>query len=187
MTTAITLRAMTPDDWPDVARIYAEGMATGQATFTTEVPDWTEWDVAHVPEPRLVALDGGRMIGWAALSPVSRRRVYGGVAEVSVYIGDGARGRGTGRALLSALVAQSEAAGFWMLQSSVFPENAPSLALQARFGFRVVGRRERIAQHHGVWRDTLLLERRSPVVGAASVVETVADASLTHPQSMHTG
>ncbi len=149
---------MTPADWPDVARIYAEGMATGQATFNTEVPTWDEWDASHVPAPRLVAVDGERVTGWAALSPISRRAVYAGVAEVSVYVADGARGRGTGRALLTSLIARAELAGFWTLQSSIFPENAASVALHTRLGFRVVGRRDRIAQRLGVWRDTVLLE-----------------------------
>lgn len=159
------LREMTPDDWPDVARIYAEGIATGQATFTTEVPSWGDWDAAHVDEPRLVATDGDRVIGWAALTPVSKRLHYRGVAEVSVYIGDGSRGRGVGYALLRELVARSETAGFWTLMSSIFPENEASLAIHLRCDFRQLGRRERVAQHAGVWRDTVLLERRSRVVG----------------------
>lgn len=156
---------MTPEDWTDVARIYAEGIATGQATFTTDVPDWGEWDAAHIDQPRLVATDAARVIGWAALTPVSRRFHYRGVAEVSVYIGDGSRGRGVGYALLSELVTRSEAAGFWTLMSSIFPENEASIAIHLRCGFRHLGRRERVAQHAGVWRDTVLLERRSRVIG----------------------
>lgn len=157
-----SLRDMTNDDWPEVARIYVQGIATGDATFTTEPPTWAEWDAAHLSGPRLVATDGARILGWSALSPVSRRAVYAGVAEVSVYVADDARGRGVGHALLSTLVARSEQAGLWMLQSSIFPENRASLALHARCGFRVVGTRERIAKLHDVWRSTTLLERRSP-------------------------
>jgi L-amino acid N-acyltransferase YncA len=146
---------MTPDDWPEVRRIYEEGIATGQATFETEAPDWATWDAAHHPAPRLVARDD-KIIGWAALSPVSRRAVYRGVAEVSVYVSE--RGRGVGDALLGALI--EAATDFWTLQASVFPENEASVKLHLKHGFRVVGRREKIAQHHGIWRDTLLLERR---------------------------
>ena len=159
------LRAMTPDDWSEVARIFAEGMATGQATFATEVPSLSEWDAAHLDRPRLVAADREQIVGWAALAPVSRRTHYRGVAEVSVYVGDGSRGHGIGHSLLNELVAGSEAAGLWTLMSSIFPENEASIAMHLRCGFRQVGRRERIAQHAGVWRDTLLLERRSRVVG----------------------
>ena len=156
---------MTPDDWTEVARIYAEGMATGQATFTTELPSWVEWDAAHAEMPRLVAVDDAQVIGWGALTPVSKRVHYRGVAEVSVYVGEGARGRGVGTTVLRELVARSEAAGFWTLMSSIFPENEASIAIHLRCGFRHLGRRERVAQHTGVWRDTVLLERRSLVVG----------------------
>ena len=159
------LRAMTPDDWSEVARIYAEGMATGQATFATEVPSWSEWDAAHLDRPRLVATDREQIVGWAALAPVSRRMHYRGVVEVSVYVGDGSRGHGLGYLLLTELVVHSEADGLWTLMSSIFPENEASIAMHLRCGFRQVGRRERIAEHAGVWRDTVLLERRSAVVG----------------------
>ncbi len=153
--------------WPEVRAIYEQGMATGHATFTTEAPAWDEWDRGHLPHSRLVALDeAGRVRGWAALSPVSGRCVYAGVAEVSVYVATDARGRGVGRLLLAALVAESEARGLWTLQAGIFPENAASLRLHEAHGFRLVGRRERIGQLRGQWRDTLLLERRSPVVGA---------------------
>ena len=146
--------------------IYEQGLATGQATFTTEAPDWADWDSSHLPHSRLVAVaDAGPVLGWAALSPVSSRSVYRGVAEVSVYVAAGARGQGVGRRLLAGLVAESEAQGIWTLQASIFPENLASVRLHEAAGFRLVGRRERISQLRGVWRDTLLLERRSPAVG----------------------
>jgi phosphinothricin acetyltransferase len=159
---------MTPADWPAVRAVYLEGLATGQASFQTEAPSWEEWDAGHLAACRLVARDAaaGDMLGWAALSPVSRRHCYRGVAEVSVYVAGAARGRGVGRRLLAALVEASEGERIWTLQSSIFPENAASLALHERCGFRVLGRRERVAQHHGVWRDTVLMERRSRIVGA---------------------
>ena len=152
---------MTPADWPAVREIFRAGMETGIASFEIEVPDWERWDAAHLAAPRLVARRDGAVAGWAALSPVSARWCYRGVAEVSVYVAEAARGAGVGRALLEELVSCSESAGVWTLQSIVFAENAASLALHARCGFRVVGRRERIAERDGVWRDTILLERRS--------------------------
>ncbi|MFO7696880.1 MAG: N-acetyltransferase family protein [Anaerolineae bacterium] len=153
---------LRPEDWPAVVRIYREGIATGQATFELEAPDWALWDRHHLPEPRLVARDeGGVIVGWAALSPVSARAVYRGVAEVSVYVATAERSQGIGRALLEALIAASERAGLWTLQAGIFPENVASLRLHAACGFRVVGRRERLGQLRGVWRDVLLLERRS--------------------------
>lgn len=152
---------MRERDWPAVRAIYQEGIATGQATFETAAPEWEVWDAGHRPDCRLVARQGEQVIGWAALSPVSRRAVYRGVAEVSIYVAETARGRGVGRALLAALIEASEAAGVWTLQASVFSENEASVALHLSWGFRVVGRRERIGLHHGVWRDTLMLERRS--------------------------
>lgn len=164
MKTKTRITPLTPDDWPAVRAIYAEGIATGQATFETAVPDWAAWDAARMACCRLVARRGAALVGWATLGPVSSRPVYGGVAEVSVYVAAAARGQGVGRALLAALVAASEADGIWTLQAGIFPENAASLALHVACGFRVVGRRERIAQHHGLWRDTLLLERRSGVL-----------------------
>ena len=161
------IEKMRPEHWPRVRAIYLEGVATGQATFETEAPAWELWDASHLPFARLVALaGGGRVAGWAALGPVSSRKVYEGVAEVSVYVGEGFRGRGLGRALLEALVRESEAEGVWTLLASVFPENAASVALHLVCGFREVGRRERVARLRGVWRDTILLERRSRVVGA---------------------
>ena len=149
--------------WEEVAAIYAEGIATGHATFETSVPSWDEWDRAHLREHRLVATDGA-VLGWAALAPVSDRCVYGGVVEDSVYVAAAARGRGMGRALLDALVASTEAAGIWTIQTGIFPENESSIRLHERAGFRIVGRRERLGRLDGEWRDVLLLERRSPVV-----------------------
>jgi L-amino acid N-acyltransferase YncA len=160
-----TIRILTPDDWPGVRVIFEEGIATGLATLETSAPGWDAWDAGHCPAPRLVSVHEGTLTGWAALSPVSRRAVYRGVAEVSVYVARAARGRGIGRELLQALIRESEAAGFWTLQASIIAENEPSLALHRAAGFRVVGRRERIGRLHGVWRDTILLERRSPRIG----------------------
>jgi L-amino acid N-acyltransferase YncA len=160
------IRPLVPSDWPEVARIYAEGIEGGHATFETEVPDWETWNSAHLERCRLVSETEGEVLGWAALSPVSRRQVYRGVAEVSVYVGSAARGRGVGSDLLAALIHCSETFGFWTLQTSIFPENQSSVALHARHGFRVVGTRELIGSHHGRWRDTVLMERRSPSVGS---------------------
>lgn len=160
------IEEMREGDWPQGRDIYAQGIATGQATFETEAPSWERWTAAHTPCARLVARSGETVEGWAALSPVSTRAAYAGVAEVSVYVGANYRGRGVGRALLEALVSASEAAGIWTLQASVFPENAATVALHRRCGFRVVGRRVRIGRLAGAWRDTLLLERRSEVAGA---------------------
>jgi L-amino acid N-acyltransferase YncA len=163
---ALSVERMLPAHWPEVRAIYLEGLATGDATFETEAPDWGRWDASHLRACRLVALDeGGRVAGWAALSPVSARKVYAGVAEVSVYVGAGFRGRGIGRALLEALVRGSESEGVWTLQASIFPENRASVALHRSCGFREVGRRERVGKLRGRWRDTILLERRSQTVG----------------------
>ncbi|HJV22792.1 MAG TPA: GNAT family N-acetyltransferase [Holophagaceae bacterium] len=158
----VILRELRPGDWAEVRRIYLEGLATKQATFQTEAPSWEAWDAGHRPTCRFVCEGEGGLLGWAALSPVSARPVYAGVAEVSVYVAAAARGRRVGSRLLGALVEASEAEGVWTLQASIFPENTPSLALHAHHGFREVGRRERIGRLDGVWRDTLLLERRSP-------------------------
>jgi phosphinothricin acetyltransferase len=140
-------------------------MITSQTTFETEVPDWDQWDRSRLPHCRLVARSGEQVVGWAALSPVSLRPVYAGVAEVSLYVAAAVWGRGIGRALLRALIEESERAGIWTLQGAIFPENAASLALVKRCGFRAVGRRERIGRRDGLWRDTILVERRSKVVG----------------------
>ena len=154
---------MRPEDWPVVRAIYLEGIATGQATFETEAPSWPQWDGAHLRFARLVARDGGEVLGWAALTPTSVRAAYAGVAEVSVYLGARHRGQGIGRSLLEALIRESEQNGIWTLQAVMFPENAASVALHRRCGFREVGRRERISKLNGVWRDTVLLERRSQI------------------------
>ena len=151
---------MTAGDWPAVETIYAEGIATRDATFETSTPTWEEFDAGRHPEHRFVAVDGDRGVGWAALSPTSSRACYAGVAEHSVYVTESARGRGVGLALMNALLESADAGGIWTIQTSVFPENEASLALHERVGFRTVGRRERIARLDGVWRDTILLERR---------------------------
>jgi L-amino acid N-acyltransferase YncA len=162
----ITIAALTPADWDEVRRIYAEGIATGNATLETETPSREKWDRGHRTDARFVAREGGRIVGWAALSPVSERCVYGGVAEVSVYVASDARGRGVGRRLLDELVRSSEDAGVWTLQAGIFPENAASIALHEKCGFRVVGVREKLGRLRGRWRDVVLLERRSARVGA---------------------
>ena len=156
---------LAPEHWAAVRDIYREGIAGGHATFEESCPDWAEWDATHVAACRFVALEGGRVVGWAALAPVSERCAYGGVAEVSVYVAAAARRTGVGSALLAALVAASEREGLWTLQAGIFPENEASLVLHRRHGFREVGTRERLGQLHGVWRDVVLLERRSPNVG----------------------
>ncbi|WP_217616114.1 GNAT family N-acetyltransferase [Cellulomonas sp. GbtcB1] len=172
---AVTLRPMTAEHAEGVLAVFAEGIATGHATFESAAPAWADFDASHLPEHRFVALDAtsdaspdapaGPVLGWVAASPVSRRAVYAGVVEASLYVGAAARGRGVGRALMDALLASAEAGGLWTVQSTVFPENAGSLALHAAAGFRVVGRRERIARMThgplaGEWRDVVLLERR---------------------------
>ncbi len=155
------VRDMHAADWPTVERIYAEGIATGMATFEIETPSWQEFDAGHLAQPRVVAIVDGALLGWGALSAVSRRTVYRGVAEVSVYVAAAARGRGLGGLLLESLIESSEAHGLWTLQATILAENEASLHAHQRCGFRVVGRRERIAQRLGVWRDTILMERRS--------------------------
>lgn len=164
MTGATVVRDLRPGDWPAVRAAYEDGIRSG-ATFETEAPSWEAWDAAH-PELRLVAERDGVVVGWAALSPYSPRRCYRGVGDVSVYIGETARGTGVGRLLLEALVKRSEQAGYWTLSAGVFPENEASLRLHEACGFRVIGTRERLAQLGGVWRDAVWLERRSTVVGA---------------------
>jgi phosphinothricin acetyltransferase len=162
--TLIETRDLRPLDWPDVARIYAEGIATGVASFETRAPAWERWDEAH-PDIRVVAELDGSVAGWCALSPTSDRDCYRGVAEESVYVASWAQGHGVGRALLEDVIARAEAAGIWTLQAGIFPENKPSLRLHLGCGFRLVGVRERLGEAAGVWRDVLLLERRSEVVG----------------------
>jgi len=156
---------MHPADWDRVRAIYEGGIASGQSTFEVEAPNWEKWDASHLAFGRLVARVDGRVVGWAALSPVSSRCCYAGVAEVSVYVDGECRGEGIGRQLLLAEIAESERRGIWTLQGGTFPENEASLRLQRACGFRVIGKRERVGQLHGVWRDTILTERRSPVVG----------------------
>jgi phosphinothricin acetyltransferase len=165
LTTRVDIRDLRPEHWPEVASIFQAGIDTGHATFETAPPSWEQWDRAHLPGLRLVATDDGRVLGWAALSRVSTRPCYAGVAEVSVYVVPEASRRGVGRALLEALIARSEDAGIWTVQAGIFPENTASLALHERCGFRIVGTRERIGELHGVWRDVVLMERRSGRVG----------------------
>jgi L-amino acid N-acyltransferase YncA len=160
----IEIEELRPEHWAAVAAIYAEGIRSGDATFETDVPEWERWDATHLRDHRLVASLDNEIVGWAALAPVSTRGVYEGVAEVSVYVSAAHHGRGIGRQLLETLVARSESGGIWTLQAGIFPENGASVALHEKCGFRVVGVRERLGKRHGVWRDVVLLERRSPTV-----------------------
>jgi L-amino acid N-acyltransferase YncA len=154
------IEPMAAADWPQVREIYAEGIASGHATFEIEAPSWEAWDQAHLSVCRVVARRDAALAGWAALTPFSKRPVYRGVAEASVYVAQGSRGAGLGSALLQATIERSEQAGIWTLLAKIFPENTRSLAMAAKFGFRRVGVLDRIGQHHGVWRDVVLLERR---------------------------
>ncbi|MER5354815.1 N-acetyltransferase family protein [Kitasatospora sp. NPDC002551] len=164
-TPAVTVAPMAAVHAEQVLGIYQAGIDGGNATFETRAPSWEHFDGARLTDHRFVALDGaGRVLGWVAVGAVSDRCAYAGVVEHSVYVHPDARGRGVARMLLEALIASTEAAGIWTIQSGVFPENAASLAVHARAGFRVIGTRERIARHHGTWRDTVLIERRSPAV-----------------------
>jgi L-amino acid N-acyltransferase YncA/DNA-binding transcriptional ArsR family regulator len=156
----VTVRALDPGDWPAVRRIYAEGVATGNATFETDVPDRRTLDHSWLPDHRWVAELDGQVVGWAAARAVSTRPVYAGVAETSVYVGDGYRGRGVGKVLIHRQVTAADTAGLWTLQTSIFPENRAGIALHQSAGFRTLGVRERIGRHHGIWRDTVFLERR---------------------------
>ncbi|MBK8902049.1 MAG: N-acetyltransferase [Anaerolineaceae bacterium] len=160
------IHAMSEADWTAVAQIYADGIATGEATFETEVPTWETWHAGRLPHSRFVARsEAGEVVGWAALSAVSSRCVYAGVAEVSVYVAPASWGQGIGKQLLQTLIDSSEAAGIWTLQAGIFPENVTSVTLHEKLGFRVVGRREKLGQQYGRWRDVLFLERRSQIVG----------------------
>ena len=154
------IRPLLSSDWPAVAAIFAEGIATGDATFETTVPTWEDWDARHLSDYRFVAEIDGEVAGWIAVVPYSSRAVYRGVGEESVYVADRARGLGVGRALLAALIASARDGGLWTLQAGVFPENEASLALHRAHGFREVGTRERIGELSGVWRDVVLLELR---------------------------
>jgi phosphinothricin acetyltransferase len=156
---------MREEDWESVRSIYREGIETGNATFETRVPDWEEWDNNHLQSCRLVARKEGQVVGWAALSPVSERCVYRGTAEVSVYMSPDFHGQGIGKALLQRLVEESEQHGLWTLQAGIFPENIVSIELHKACGFREVGRREKIGQMNGIWRDVVIFERRSRIVG----------------------
>ncbi len=165
MPSEINIRPMQASDWNTVAKIYQEGIATGVATFETTVPTYESWDVAHMNSCRLIASDKDQILGWAALSPVSSRCVYGGVAEVSVYVASVSRGKGVGKLLLQKLIEASEDEGLWTLQSGVFPENTGSIELHKKIGFRYIGKRERVGKLHGIWKDNLLFERRSEIIG----------------------
>ncbi len=155
------IRNLLPSDWDSVKSIYEKGIAAGNATFQTSAPSWEEWDSSHLGTCRIVAQEGGKVVGWAALTPVSSRCVYAGVAEVSVYVDPEQSGKGIGLALLVELVALSEEEGIWTLQAGIFPENIGSLRIHEKAGFRTLGIREKIGKQNGVWRDTALLERRS--------------------------
>ncbi|MGC4100507.1 N-acetyltransferase family protein [Ferruginibacter sp.] len=159
------IQTMLATHWPAVKKIYEEGIATGNATFQTAAPEWTEWDEGHVRTPRLVAVENDEVLGWAALTPVSGRCVYAGVGEVSVYVATAERGKGIGKKLLEALITGSEKNNFWTLQAGIFPENTGSIKVHEDCGFRIIGRREKIGKMNGIWRDTLLLERRSTITG----------------------
>ncbi|MBO0342387.1 GNAT family N-acetyltransferase [Flagellimonas profundi] len=161
----MVIRNMKTSDWEEVSRIYLEGIATGFATFETQSPTYEHWDNAHSRKCRLIAETDGEIMGWAALSPVSSRCVYGGVGEVSIYISDKSRGKGVGKLLMQHLIDESERAGFWTLQSGIFPENTASIKLHEKMGFRYIGKRERVGKIHGVWKDNLLFEKRSCNVG----------------------
>ncbi len=162
--TTCAIAPMTEQHWEAVREIYAQGIATGNATFEQTVPEWAEWDARHLPSCRLVSFLGAEVVGWAALSRVSTRRVYEGVAEVSIYIAEQAQGQGIGKQLLAALIAESERNGIWTLQAGILSENTSSIRLHQRAGFRIVGIREKIGCMDGRWRDTVLMERRSVVV-----------------------
>ena len=165
MERSILIEPLTADHWEAVRSIYLQGIATGNATFQQTVPDWQEWDAGHLPTCRLVARSKWEIAGWAALSPVSRRPVYRGVAEVSIYVAESARGCGIGARLMARLIADSEAEVIWTLQAGIFPENTASIELHTKAGFRVVGTRSRLGSMNGVWRDVVLMERRSLVAG----------------------
>ena len=161
----ISIEKMRPEHWQEVRAIYEDGIKTGNATFEVSAPEWKAWDKAHLQHCRFIAGENDKILGWAALSPVSDRCVYAGVAEVSVYVNTTARGKGLGKMLLEKLIEGSEANNLWTLQASIFPENVSSIKIHQHCGFRVIGKRERIGKINSIWRDTLLLERRSNKVG----------------------
>lgn len=161
----VSIAPLTADDWDAVRTIYLEGIATGDATFQQTAPDWFEWNQGHLPTCRIVARQEQQILGWAALSSVSSRCVYAGIAEVSIYVAQAARGNGVGTELIAHLVADSETAGIWTLQAGIFPENTASIRLHTKAGFRIVGTRTRLGCMNGRWRDVVLMERRSSVVG----------------------
>lgn len=161
---------MKPNDWENVRNIYLEGISTGNATFESDTPEWEKWDSVHLREHRIVARDAAGILAWAALSPVSTRCVYSGVAELSLYVAEEHRGKGVGSTLLEAVILSTEKAGLWTLQGGIFPENIPSLRLVRKHGFKEIGRREKIGKmtygpFKGTWRDVILVERRSAVAG----------------------
>src|SRR5947209_14016451 len=164
----IAIVPIVTEDWPAVREIYLQGIRTGNATFEQDAPEWEKWNASHLPSCRLVARSADVILGWGALSPVSSRCVYAGVADLSIYVAEQVRGRGIGLKLLNALIEASEQAGIWTLQAGIFPENVASIELHKRCGFRVVGRREKIGCMDGRWRDVMLLERRSGVAGNPS-------------------
>lgn len=159
------ITAIVKEHYPNISRIYKEGIETGHATFETTVPEWEDWDKSKLKHSRLAAIVDDTVVGWAALSPVSNRCVYEGVAEVSIYISNMHKGKGIGTALISKLIDDSEANGIWTLQSGMFPENEATVALHQRFGFRLVGYREKIGKLGKTWRDTIIMERRSKTIG----------------------
>jgi phosphinothricin acetyltransferase len=161
----MTIQSLLPIHWEAVKIIYEEGIATGHATFETKAPAWNDWNASHVENSRLIAAEGDQILGWAALTAVSGRCVYAGVAEVSVYVGKKSRGYGIGKRLLRALISESEKNNFWTLQAGIFPENKASIKIHEDCGFRFIGVRQRIGKMNGRWRDTLLLERRSDKIG----------------------
>jgi L-amino acid N-acyltransferase YncA len=165
--TDLRTRELRPGDWPEVADIYAAGIATGSATFETEPPGWDAWDATHRPDLRFVAVNPGGVVGWVAASGVSHRCCYAGGIEHSVYVHPGHQGRGIGRLLLQTLIRAADTAGVWTIQTGIFPENLASVALHHACGFRIVGRRERLGQLRGTWKDVLLLERRKPEPGSS--------------------
>ncbi|WP_257351535.1 GNAT family N-acetyltransferase [Pseudalkalibacillus decolorationis] len=165
MVITVQIDVLLAEDWTQVREIYLEGISTGHATFQKEAPSWENWNEGHFSECRIVARLGDKVLGWAALSPVSSRCVYAGVAEVSVYVRQRTHGKGIGSKLLKSLIEKSEQNGIWTLQAGIFPENKSSLQLHNKFGFREVGRRERLGQMNGIWRDVILVERRSNVAG----------------------